>query len=274
MADEPTGEDDVLELTDAVDPPDQEGTEDETEGESEEIAFSIGSEAAPASDDAAPEWARNLRKQFRDVVRERDELKKQIEAPKAIEVGPKPTLAEFEYDEDRYDEALDAWKARKSQAEKAQTEAEQAKVREAEKYQDRLKSYGEQKDSLGIKDFTDLESEVLAALNETQRGLLIRAAKQSALTVAALGRMPSKLREVAAITDPLEFTFTLGQLDRDIKMERRKVGTVPDTEVRGSASLGGSSDKTLQRLEKEAARTGDRTQLIAYRKKLNARAKG
>jgi hypothetical protein len=72
----------------------------------------------------------------------------------------------------------------------------------------------------------------------------------------------------------VKFAFAAARLEGQTKMERRRAGTSPEGRVTGAAPLSGGSDKTLERLEKEAERTGDRTKLIQYRKKLNARGKG
>jgi hypothetical protein len=45
----------------------------------------------------------------------------------------------------------------------------------------------------------------------------------------------------------------------------------PDRPLRGSATMPGSADKELEKLEKKAAATGERTALIAYKKQLRDR---
>jgi hypothetical protein len=266
MADEP---DEVLELTeDQVVQPE---TEEETNGaeSKEEVVVSLGTEAAPASEEA-PEWVRDLRKRARELERENAELKKARE-PQAPVVGEKPTLAGCDYEEERFESELDAWKNRKSEAEKAQTEARRAQAAVAEQYQAKVKAYGEQKDTLGVADFEDAEAEVLGALNQVQQSILIHGAENKATLVYALGRHPQELRKLAQITDPIEFAFAAGRLEKEVKMERRKVTTSPESEVRGSAPLSGMTDKTLERLEAEAVRTGDRTKVVAYKRQLKAK---
>jgi len=267
MADEP--DDEVLELTeeDQVQPEAEVETEDDPQ---DEVVVSFGDEAAPASEHA-PDWVRDLRKRTRELERENAELKK-AQQPKVPEVGPKPTLAECDYDEERFEAELDAWKGRKSEAERAQTEAQKAQAAVVEKYQAKVADYGKQKDALGAKDFDDAEAAVLSSLNEQQQSILIHGAENKATLVYALGKHPQKLRELAQISDPIEFAFSAARLEAQTKMERRKVTTTPESEVRGSAPLAGSA-KALKRLEEEAARTGDRTKLIAYKKSLKPQAR-
>jgi hypothetical protein len=60
----------------------------------------------------------------------------------------------------------------------------------------------------------------------------------------------------------------LGSLEKDIKVTKRNAPAA-DTAVRGSTASAAlpASDKELERLEKEADRTNDRSKVIAYRRK-------
>ena len=83
---------------------------------------------------------------------------------------------------------------------------------------------------------------------------------------SALGHPLVDLGAVGA----LGAAMMIGELRGKLTMERRKLPQ-PDRAITGTApNGGGSADKELARLEKEAERTGDRTKLIAYRRKLRA----
>lgn len=264
------GETDVLELTEADKAPDDQQDEDEPKqpegGEDEEVLVSFGGEPAPGSDGDAPEWVRDLRKKYRELERENAELKSKA-APKAPEAGPKPELYDegIDGDEATYDAAIIAWHERKRAAEAAKTEAQKAEEQAQERWHAELGTYATQKDKLGVKDFNTAEEEVLSALTPQQQAILVQGAESKALLVYALGKSPDKLRELAAIQDPIKFAFAAAKLEGKTKMERRPA-TAPESRVTGSAPLSGSSDKQLQRLEKEAEATGNRTALIAYKK--------
>src|ERR1700744_4746831 len=75
----------------------------------EELEVTIGDEAAPASG----ERDTNLVKHLREEIRRQDEVmaepgRNQVQQ-QPIEVGPKPTIAGCEYDEDRFTAEFEAW---------------------------------------------------------------------------------------------------------------------------------------------------------------------
>jgi hypothetical protein len=259
---------DVLDLTEADRLPDQEeggAGGDKPEGEDDfEVVALFGEEASPAStDDNA------TIRQMRDALREKDQRIKELERgseAKAIELGPKPTLETCEYDEERLDQELDAWHDRKREVDAAKSEAQREADKAKERWNAKLGTYGQQKDKLPVKDFEAAEAEVLSALSPLQQSIIIQGAERKAELVYALGRHPEKLREIAAITDPVEFAWAAAKLEGQAKVERRP-RTQPEGTVKGSAPLSGSTDKHLERLEKEASKPGaDRTELIRYKK--------
>jgi hypothetical protein len=104
---------------------DDEGSDTEAEAEDADedegfVAVTIGGEAPPPEDDEAeraPEWVRDLRKQYREEKRRNKELQEQLAkttgATRAAELGEKPTLEKADYDTDRYERELAAWYERK-----------------------------------------------------------------------------------------------------------------------------------------------------------------
>lgn len=237
MAEEPgeMPEGEILELTDEVETSEvEEGAEPEG-SDDEEVVVSFGDEAAPASEEA-PEWVRDLRKRARELERENAELRKG-KAPSVPEVGQKPTLESCDYDEDRFEQEFNAWSDRKSAVERAQAEAEKAQATVAEKFRAKVAAYGEQKATLGVKDFDEAEAEVLGALNQAQQSILVHGAENKAQLVYALGKHPEKLRQLASITDPIEFAFAAARLEGQTKMERRRPATQPESSVSGSGQI-------------------------------------
>jgi hypothetical protein len=54
---------------------------------------------------------------------------------------------------------------------------------------------------------------------------------------------------------------------------KKRKAPAPDRAQSGSGAMPIDSDKQLEKLEAEAEKTGDRTKLIAYKKKLKAKGK-
>jgi hypothetical protein len=122
MADE--AEDEVLELGEEHELDDDNQGEDQTEAsekpegdeDEEETVLLIGDEdAAPASGEGETPLIKHLREQTRRQAKEIAELRKGSQ-PQKIEVGAKPTLADCDYDEDKFEAELDGWKDRKAKA--------------------------------------------------------------------------------------------------------------------------------------------------------------
>jgi hypothetical protein len=233
----PATEEQVLELTEEVQASEESEVQTEEAGsDDEEVVVSFGDEAAPASEEA-PEWVRDLRKRNRELERELAEAKK-AQAPTVPEVGDKPTLESCDYDEDRFETEFNSYLDRKSKAEAAKSEAQKAQDAVRERYQAKVETYGNQKQTLGVKDFDEAEAEVLGALNPAQQSILIHGAENKAQLVYALGKHPEKLRALASIADPIEFAFAAAKLEGQAKMERRRPATTPESQVSGSGQLG------------------------------------
>lgn len=234
-----------------------------------------GESPPPEEDDSkAPEWVREVRKTNRAQAAEIRELKQKLQgsAPAVPELGPKPTLESCGYDEDRFEQQLDAWKERKRNTEAAQ--AEQRKAQEAAQadWQSRLTAYGESKKGLKVSDFDDAEAAATESLSQVQQAILVKGAENPALLVYALGKNPKMAKELSSITDPVAFAFAAARLEGKLKVTPRKTAPLPETTVRGSASVSGAVDSTLARLEAEADKTGDRTKVIAYKRQQRAKA--
>jgi hypothetical protein len=247
----PQVEEEVLELTEVVEETADEAPEQQTEAQDdgEEVIVSFGDEAAPASEEA-PEWVRDLRKRNRELERELAEAKKAKPAD-IPEVGNKPTLESCEYDEERFEQEYNSYLDRKSKAEAAKTEAQKAEEQSQQRYRAKVETYAEQKQSLGVKDFSEAESEVLAALSPAQQAILIHGAQNKAQLVYALGKHTEKLRQLASITDPIEFAFAAAKLEGQAKMERRKPATNPESRVSSSGHITADGGKLHDKLSTE-----------------------
>ena len=222
-------------------------------------------EAAPASESESS-VIRELRKANREKERRIAELERGVAPPK-VELGPKPTLESCDFDEEAYDAKLLAWNEQKAKVKAQEAEAEAQAERQRVRWQSRAEAYNADRDALGVGGFDEVEAEVFAALPNSDYHALILLSEKPAALVAALHRSPAKLEELSKL-NLAKAAMQIGRWERDIKVTKRKA-PAPDRPVTGKAAA--SADKTLERLEREAAKTGDRTALIRYRKQMNAK---
>lgn len=256
-------EDDVLDLDDTANEEgsDEQGDNQEEEQGEEEIVFG----AAEDVDDNAPDLPKLLREEIKKRDRENALLKKrnaELEKPAAaIDVGPRPTREEHDWDDEKFDAAVDAWNARKFQAEQ---QAEQPNDLQAEAEQDvqRLTT-GIQ--TLGYADATDVTTSATEALTAEQQFIIASAAKEPAKLLYALGKNPDRLKALLDIKSPVKFIAEVARMET--QMTTRTRTPVPAENVRsGNARPAANADKEEARLEKEADRTGNRTELLRYRR--------
>ena len=253
-----------------------EATTEQEESAEEEVVVQIGEESPP-QEQPAPEWVRELRKNYRELQREKRELEARLQATaqvaRPVEVGKKPQLEDFDYDADKFEVALAEWFDRKRQADEQvrRVQHEQEQVQQA--WQNKLQSYGMAKAELKVKDYEDAEEIVQQSLNVTQQGIVIQGAENPALVVYALGKNPKKAKELASITDPVKFAFAIAKLETQLKVTNRKAAPPPETVVKGTARMSGAVDSTLERLRVEAERTGNYTKVMQYKKQLRSAKK-
>lgn len=259
---------------------DESNQSDDETSEDEEFVITIGDEEPEPSDEddfsgkPAPTWVKDLRKKEREARKRIKELEAQVQqakpADKPIEVGPKPKLADFDYDEDQFESAVEQWHERKRQVEQQQAakQAEEEKAKQA--WQAKMQSYEERRQNVAskVRDFEEVEEAAKDKLTATQQGILIHAAENPELILYHLGKNPKKAQELSEITDPIQFAFAAAKLDSQMKIQTRKPSTQPERKPSGSAGLSGVVDQKLAQLEAKAAKTGDRTELIKYKKSL------
>ncbi|QTP32814.1 hypothetical protein B7759_01392 [Burkholderia glumae] len=258
------------------DPEAGEGTPEEA-GDDEGIDLQFGDEAppAPTSDDGDNSAMRQMRKRIAEqtrIIKQYEAKEKQVAQPaQTPKLGPKPTLQEFDYDEGKYDAALDKWYETKRAVDAAEAEQRQALEKREAANRARLESYANAASTLKVKDFKDSEDEVVSALSVEQQGILLAGAKNPALLVYALGRYPAKLQQLAQIEDPVRFAFEAAYLEKELKVTPR-TATKPAPEGRVSSAAGapaaGGGEKKLEQLRAEAEKTGDYSKVIAYKKQL------
>lgn len=261
--------DDIQADDDDVDPP-------ANDGDGEEVVFGFGDE----SDEDHPDDTtvlRTLRQRQREDAREKAEMRRELDALKAKlptteALGPEPQMEDFGFDEQEWKAEWVKWNGKKAQHEARQTEAQKTQQAQQAAWQTRVGEFYTKAEELRIPNLKDIEQSISDAFGDDPAG---NAAKSILIysgdprLIAALSASPAKLSELVALKDrPVELAIAVGELKgKTVK----KVLPKPDKALRGQApSMGG--DKHLAKLEAEAARTGDRSKLIAYRAQLKDKA--
>jgi hypothetical protein len=250
--------------------------EQQTEDAAEEVVVTIkGESPAPEEEEKqAPEWVKNLRKSYRELQREKRELEEKLKmvlpAPEQspVDPGKKPTLEACDYDSDKFENELADWFERRRQADEAVAKQRTKQQAEQESWQKKLEGYNQSKSGLKVSDFQDAEETVLENLSVTQQGIILQGAQNPAVMVYALGKNPKKAKELAEITDPVQFAFAVAKLETQLSVTRRNLPPPEKRIVSNSGS--GSSSVQLERLRDEAARTGDYTKVMAFKAQLKS----
>lgn len=247
------------------------GETEQHEEESDEVVVSIGEEAPPAEEEQrAPEWVRELRKANREKERRIRELEARLQTTaqtenKPVALGPKPKLEEFDYDADRFEQALDAWHERKRQHDLETERVRQAEQTQQQAWQAKLEGYSKAKAELKVRDYEDAEAIAQEVFNVTQQGVILQGADNPALVIYALGKNPKKAADLAKINDPVKFAFAVAKLEKELKVTNRRAAPAPERVIQGTGRVSGAVDSTLERLREEAARTGNMTKVIQYK---------
>lgn len=251
---------------------------DDADQESGEVVITIGEQ--PTEEDSeehqqAPQWVKDLRKSHRELAKRNRELEDAIRAkdapPATLKVGEKPTLEGCDFDAPKFEEELSAWYERKRQADEEARKIDQAKQAEQNAWNERLQSYGKAKDALKVKDFDEAEEAVKLSLSTIQQGVILQGAENPALVVYALGKNPTKAKELAAISDPVKYAFAIAKLETQLKVTNRKAPP-PEKAVSGNGSVSGTVDSQLERLRAEAERTGNYTKVTQYKQQLRRKS--
>jgi hypothetical protein len=236
----------------------------------DELIVTIGEEAPPQEEEKpAPEWVRELRKQHRELQKRNRELEAKLtqdQAPKAPEIGKKPTLEDFDYDAEKFENSLAQWFERKRQADEQAAKVQADIEKQQQEWQAKLQGYGKAKAELKVKDYDDAEGIVQESFNTTQQGVILQGADNPALLVYALGKNPKKAKELASISDPVKFAFAIAKLETQLKVTNRKAASPPEKTVQGTGRVSGTVDSTLDRLRAEAEKTGNYSKVMAYKR--------
>lgn len=275
------------ETADAPDLPETEIPEDEPreddapEEEEGEVVVTFGDEALPPEPEPTPDSnpLKLQRERIKELERQKRELEDRLRAKDApipeTPLGPKPKLEDYDYDADKFELAYDDWVGRKRHADEKATQAQAEARAKEEAWQAKLTDYGQAKAKLKVPDYEEAEERIQQLFDVTQQGVMIAGADNPALLVYALGKHPAKAKELAAIKDPVKFAFAVAKLETQMKTTSRPRAAppAPDTPIKSTAPSRSAVNATLERLDQEAMRTGDRTKAAAYMRQLKAQGK-
>lgn len=267
----------ATEATEAETKPAEETPKEAEESTEEEVTVSIGDTPAPEEkqQQSAPEWVRELRRKNRELEKRAKELEARLtgtaETKPTVQLGAKPTLADHDYDEEKFDAALSQWYDRKRIVEAEQAKARSAEEDQKRQWQAKLDAYGKEKSTLRVNDFEEAESTILETFNVTQQGVILQGADKPALLVYALGKNPAKAKELASISDPVKFSFAVAKLEAQLRVSKKAPPPAPERIVSQTATGHGTADATLDRLRAEAEKTGDYSKVTAYKRQLKTK---
>jgi hypothetical protein len=252
----------------------QEGS-DVSEGAPEDMGLVVEIGGDEVSDE--PEHITELRRRYREQQKRLKELeaKASSNAPAATALPPKPTLEDCDYDAEAFEQKLATWYDAKREHDAREADVKAVQERAEQKWQSRLAFYDEGKSKLGAQDYDEAEATVAEILSapfpgimaeDVRIGIIKQGATDPAALVYALGKNPAKAKELAAIDDPVEFAWKAARLEASMKVVR---GKAPPPEKRvsgGVAGVSGALDDTLERLRADAAKTGDFSKVMAYKR--------
>jgi hypothetical protein len=255
------------------------GDQAANEGDEDGVSISFGDDTPPAEAEqeqaSAPAWVKELRKQARETAKENRELKAKLAEkaqPQAEDLGKEPELddPEIDYDTAKFKAEWQKWNARKQAHDARQAEEQAAAEAQKTAWTAKVDTYGKAKAALKVEDFDDAEEAANTAFGPTKVAILLTGAEKPAELVYALGKNPAKLKELSSIKDPIQFAFALAKLETQLKVTPRKAPPPAEKQIKGNSTAVGVADKTLERLEAEADRTGDRSKVVAYKRQLKA----
>ena len=255
----------------------EEAQEDAAPEESEEIEILVGDEKpeeAEEDEEAAPAWIKTVRQQARDTKKENQELKRRLreieaKAPTPTappELGEEPTLEGHDYDPAAYAAALKVWMQKEQEQNRRKAAVEREQQEAQVKWNKKLSDYGEKKAKLRVVGFDDAEAVAQEHLHPAQLGMVIHRAKDPAKVMYAIGKDEARAKALAAITDLADFAVEIYILEMSLKTTP-KSAPPPSTIPKGSGSKIGSN-ATLDKLREEAAKTGDMSKVMAYKRQM------
>lgn len=265
---EESGESKSAEETEEVESEAKEEEADKSEEEDEIIVSVEGEEEPEEEEKSAPKWVKDLRKTNREQAREIKKLKAQVQTQsenkdQTIELGKKPSREDF-YTDEEYEEAYDGWHERKRKLDHQAEEKKQSQQKIEQAYQKKLETYYEKKAKTKVKNFEEIEQTVTESLNQDIQSAIVMESDDPHMVVAAIGSNPGLLEKFQNVKNGVALGKLIASTEFKMKVKSTRKPPPPEPSVSGNAGTSGSVKSTLEKLEAEADRTGDRGKLIQY----------
>ena len=212
----------------------------------------------PFAGQAAPEWVKQLRKENRELKKQ---LKQTPQQPQVAPLREKPTITDHDFDSEAYEADLEQWFNEKAQHD----EVINAKKAKDEAIDNRYVASVDKMRKIAA-DYDDVEETVVSTLSPEKQALLKIGVEDTAKLVYALGKSPNKLAELEQL-DPVSFVKQLGIMEFQMSQKSRNPNK-PQPKQHELTGAAGGGDSKLAKLEAEAAKTGDRSKVVAYRKQI------
>ena len=216
----------------------------------------------PFAGQQAPEWVKQLRKENRELKKQLKQTPQQQSVPALRE---KPTITDHDFDSDAYEADLEQWfneKARHDEVVNAQKAKDEAIDNRYISSVDKMRKIAP--------DYDDVEETVVSTLSPEKQALLKIGVEDTAKLVYALGKSPNKLAELEQL-DPVSFVKQLGIMEFQMTQKSRNPSK-PQPKSHELTGTAGGGDSKLAKLEAEAAKTGDRTAIREYRKRMKQKS--
>lgn len=268
--DEVTDDEQDIDEDSQDDEQDSDESDDSTDDDVLEFSFDDdgedGDEKDPYAGQEAPQWVKDTRRRAKEVERENRRLKQQLEQrnsqpERQQALREKPTFEGSEFDEDVYQADLDKWYAEKAQHD-AKVQVEQQKYKQ---YDERY-----QNDANALKakavDYDEIEQSIADVMPESKQALLKMAVENPAKMVYALGKSPKQLESLIGLDD-VQFVKQIALLEHQMTSKAKSRNpNKPQPKTHELEGAAGGTDTKLAKLEAEAAKTGDRSKVIAYKR--------
>lgn len=248
---------------------DDDSTDEPDDAEEDVVTF--GADDVRGEDE--PEGIRNLREELKRQKARVRELEGNGAGP--VEVGPRPKLEDFDYDEDAHEEAIVAWIDQKRSAE-AQTTARDEAARQAQqKFDTQHRAFEDGWTALRVTGKDAARAKVEDTFDEMQCAMLIKAARgNGAGLMLYLGTSPASLEKLKGLaSDPAEFIAEAAVMAKEVKV-RRKPTTTPIEPVRGGTGGAAKGDARRARMERDAETSGDYSAIVKYDRDLEMKRRG
>ncbi len=245
-----------------------EGAEPEPEDDEETLLKEPEAETEPTEETP-------LIKKLRQLVREKDRaLKEATRAPEPKvealpDLGEKPTLANCDFDEAKFEADLDAWKTRKAEHDQAAAKRATAEADAKKAWEARVADF----DAKGARfdNFAAARAKVISIMTPQQQGMIMDAALDPSTVVAALGKNPAKAKALAEITNPVQFIAEIARLETKMKIEKRAPQTTPERIPAGTGASPATQSANLDKLKAKAQETGNYDAYFAAKRAATAK---